>query len=409
MKAAGEACHNGRHPTGLEHDMSLLAASASRRRASLPAVLAVALYAASAAAGPSGELSAQPVADGLEHPWALAFLPDGRYLVTERPGRLRVVERDGRLNPPIQGLPAVAAAGQGGLLDLVLDSDFARNRMLYFCFAEPGQGTDAGRNGTALARARLSDDASRLQEVRVIFSQRPRYAGQLHFGCRIVERKIGGQSDGSLFLALGERFHHKEQAQNLQSHLGKIVRINKDGSVPGNNPFAGRSDARPEIWSYGHRNAQGAAQDAGGRLWVHEHGPQGGDEVNRPEPGRNYGWPVITHGENYGGGKIGDGITEKAGMEQPLHYWVPSIAPSGMAFVTSERYGPQWKGSLVVGALKARRLERLVMANGRITAIEPLLPGLGQRVRDVRQGPDGWLYVLTDEANGQLLRIVPKE
>ena len=388
-------------------------ASASRRRpvpaARLLAALAMTLCAACAVAEPAVELSAQPVASGLEHPWALAFLPDGRYLVTERPGRMRVVERDGRLHPPIQGLPAVAAAGQGGLLDLALDSDFVRNRTLYFCFAEPGRGSDAGRNSTALARARLSDDASRLEQVQVIFSQRPQYASNLHFGCRIVERKVKGHSDGSLFLTLGERFSHKEQAQNLKSHLGKIVRINKDGSVPKDNPFVGRSDAWPEIWSYGHRNSQGAALDADGRLWMHEHGPQGGDEVNRPEPGKNYGWPVITYGENYGGGKIGDGITEKAGMEQPLHYWVPSIAPSGMAFITSERYGPQWKGSLVVGALKAQRLERLVIADGRITATEPLLPGLGQRVRDVRQGPDGWLYVLTDASDGQLLRIVPKQ
>jgi glucose/arabinose dehydrogenase len=395
----------------LEYDMLAPAAPAPFRlsAARLLAAMAMIPCAPLAVAELAVALSAQPVAGGLEHPWALAFLPDGRYLVTERPGRLRVVERDGRLNPPIRGLPAVAAAGQGGLLDLVLDSDFARNRMLYFCFAELGRGADAGKNSTALAKARLSDDASRLEQVQVIFSQRPKYASQLHFGCRIVERRIEGRGDGSLFMTLGERFSHKEQAQNLQSHLGKIVRINKDGSVPKDNPFAGRSDAWPEIWSYGHRNSQGAVLDAEGALWMHEHGPQGGDEVNRPEPGRNYGWPVITYGENYGGGKIGDGIAEKTGMEQPLRYWVPSIAPSGMTFITSERYGPQWKGSLVVGALKARRLERLAIADGRITAAEPLLPGLGQRVRDVRQGPDGWLYVLTDDAaNGQLLRIAPK-
>jgi len=406
-------CHNGRYaqprPTYLEYDMPLFAASACRRvPARTLAMLATALATLPSPAipAPQAELSAQPIAQGLEHPWALAFLPDGRYLVTERPGRMRVVERDGRLGRPIEGLPAVAAAGQGGLLDLVLDSDFAHSRMLYFCFSEPGRGADAGKNSTALASARLSADASRLEQVKIVFSQRPKYASNLHFGCRIVERKVKGQSDGSLFLTLGERFSHKEQAQDLQSHLGKIVRINKDGSVPGDNPFAGRSDALPEIWSYGHRNSQGAALDAEGTLWMHEHGPQGGDEVNRPEPGRNYGWPVITYGENYGGGKIGDGITQKAGMEQPLHYWVPSIAPSGMAFVTSERYGAQWKGSLIVGALKAQRLERLTVEGGRITGTEPVLPRLGRRVRDVRQGPDGWLYVLTDEASGQLLRIV---
>ncbi|MCG8985792.1 PQQ-dependent sugar dehydrogenase [Delftia acidovorans] len=353
----------------------------------------------------SPNLSTEIVAEGLEHPWAVAFLPDGRYLVTERPGRMRIVQGDGRLGAPLAGLPAVEAAGQGGLLDVVLDSDFARNRQLYFCYSEPGSGADSSKNSTALASARLSDDASRLEQVKVLFSQRPKYASALHFGCRIVERMVEGKSDGTLFLALGERSRYKEEAQNLKSHLGKIVRIAKDGSVPGDNPFAGRADAWPEIWSYGHRNAQGAALAPDGSLWMHEHGPQGGDEVNRPEPGKNYGWPVITYGENYGGGKIGAGITRKEGMEQPQHYWVPSIAPSGMAFVTSDRYGPQWKGSLVVGSLKFQRLERLTVRSGKVTASEQVLPRLGQRVRDVRQGPDGWLYLLTDAQDGQLLRV----
>lgn len=353
----------------------------------------------------SPNLSTEIVAESLEHPWAVAFLPDGRYLVTERPGRMRIVQGDGRLGAPLAGLPAVEAAGQGGLLDVVLDSDFARNRQLYFCYSEPGSGADSSKNSTALASARLSDDASRLEQVKVLFSQRPKYASALHFGCRIVERMVEGKSDGTLFLALGERSRYKEEAQNLKSHLGKIVRIAKDGSVPGDNPFAGRADAWPEIWSYGHRNAQGAALAPDGSLWMHEHGPQGGDEVNRPEAGKNYGWPVITHGENYGGGKIGAGITRKEGMEQPQHYWVPSIAPSGMAFVTSDRYGPQWKGSLVVGSLKFQRLERLTVRSGKVTASEQVLPRLGQRVRDVRQGPDGWLYLLTDAQDGQLLRV----
>ncbi|WP_202758481.1 PQQ-dependent sugar dehydrogenase [Delftia acidovorans] len=353
----------------------------------------------------SPNLSTEIVAEGLEHPWAAAFLPDGRYLVTERPGRMRIVQGDGRLGAPLAGLPAVEAAGQGGLLDVVMDSDFARNRQLYFCYSEPGSGADSSKNSTALASARLSDDASRLEQVKVLFSQRPKYASALHFGCRIVERMVEGKSDGTLFLALGERSRYKEEAQNLKSHLGKIVRIAKDGSVPGDNPFAGRADAWPEIWSYGHRNAQGAALAPDGSLWMHEHGPQGGDELNRPEAGKNYGWPVITHGENYGGGKIGAGITRKEGMEQPQHYWVPSIAPSGMAFVTSDRYGPQWKGSLVVGSLKFQRLERLTVRSGKVTASEQVLPRLGQRVRDVRQGPDGWLYLLTDAQDGQLLRV----
>ncbi|EPD41504.1 hypothetical protein HMPREF9701_02059 [Delftia acidovorans CCUG 274B] len=373
---------------------------------SLSAALAISTLGLSGALwAASPNLSTEIVAEGLEHPWAMAFLPDGRYLVTERPGRMRIVQGDGRLGAPLAGLPAVEAAGQGGLLDVVLDSDFARNRQLYFCYSEPGSDADSGKNSTALASARLSDDASRLEQVKVLFSQRPRYASALHFGCRIVERRVDGKSDGTLFLALGERSRYKEEAQNLQSHLGKIVRIAKDGSVPRDNPFVGRADAWPEIWSYGHRNAQGAALAPDGSLWMHEHGPQGGDEVNRPEPGKNYGWPVITYGENYGGGKIGAGITRKEGMEQPLHYWVPSIAPSGMAFVTSDRYGAQWKGSLVVGSLKFQRLERLTIRSGKVTASEQVLPRLGQRVRDVRQGPDGWLYLLTDAQGGQLLRV----
>lgn len=346
-----------------------------------------------------------PIASGLEYPWALAFLPDGRYLVTERPGRMRIAQADGRLLPPLSGLPPIAAGGQGGLLDLVLDSDFARNRRLYFCYSEPGEGGNSAVNSTALASARLSADATRLEAVQVIFSQRPKFASRLHFGCRIAERQVNGKPDGTLFLALGERSSAKEEAQNLRSHFGKVMRVGKDGTVPPDNPLVGRSDALPEIWSWGHRNPQGAALAPDGQLWVHEHGPQGGDEVNRPSAGKNYGWPVVTYGENYGGGPIGKGLTAQAGMEQPVHYWVPSIAPSGMAFITSDRYGPSWKGQMVVGALKSRMLERLTVQDGRITLRHLLLPQLGQRVRDVRQGPDGWLYLLTDERNGQLLRV----
>ena len=380
---------------------------ADRRARSLVLLLAAATatFVATAAESSTPKLSPQTIARGLENPWALAFLPDGRYLVTERPGRMRVIERDGRLNPPLTGVPAVVASGQGGLLDVVLDSDFERNRTLYFCFSEAGQGAERGKNSTALAKAQLSADARQLEQVQVIFSQKPKYDSSLHFGCRIVERKVSGQSDGTLFLMLGERSRYPQEAQNLQSHLGKIVRIGKDGSVPRDNPFVGRSDAWPEIWSYGHRNPQGAALAPDGSLWMNEHGPQGGDEINRPEAGKNYGWPVITYGENYGGGKIGEGISQKAGMEQPLHYWVPSIATSGMSFVTSDRYGPAWKGSLVVGSLKFQRLERLSIANNKVTAVEQLQPDLGQRVRDVRQGPDGWLYALTDASDGQLIKI----
>ena len=349
------------------------------------------------AATEGAQLQAVTVAAGLQHPWAVAFLPDGRFLVTERPGRLRVVNADGRLEPPVRGVPAVAAGGQGGLLDVVLDADFQRNRRLYVCFSEPAP--EGGANGTALARATLAQDASALLDVKVVFSQQPKVASNLHFGCRIVQAP-----DGSLFLTLGERYHRKDDAQWLDNHLGKVVRVLSDGGVPQDNPLRQRPGALPEIWSWGHRNPQGATWGPDARLWVHEHGPQGGDEINQPEPGHNYGWPVITHGENYGGGKIGEG-TAKAGMEQPLHYWVPSIAPSGMAFLTSDRYGPAWKGSLFVGSLKFGRLHRLELQDGRVAREERLLEALGERIRDVRQGPDGWLYLLTDSPEGRLLRL----
>jgi glucose/arabinose dehydrogenase len=340
-------------------------------------------------------LRAQTIATGLEHPWAVAFLPDGRFLVTERPGRMRVIGADGRAGPALAGVPEVAARGQGGLLDVVLDSAFAQNRTLYFCFSEPG----SGGNSTALARARLATDATRLEDVKVIFSQKPKFASNLHFGCRIVEAR-----DGNLFLTLGDRYQRMGDAQTLDTHHGKVVRILKDGSVPKDNPFVGRAGALPEIWSIGHRNMQGAALAPDGTLWTHEHGPQGGDEINIPQPGQNYGWPVITYGENYGGGKIGEGITSRAGLEQPLHYWVPSIAPSGMAFLTSDRYGAALKGNLFIGSLKFGYLARLELAGTKVAREHKLLEGVG-RVRDVRQGPDGWLYLLTDSNDAKLVRL----
>lgn len=345
-------------------------------------------------------LRLETVAQGLEHPWAVAFLPGGRFLVTERPGRLRVVEPDGRLGPPVAGVPAVAAAGQGGLLDVVLDGDFARNRRLFFCFAEPDGSGPA--NGTALASARLSADLQRLEQVRVVFRQRPKVPGGLHFGCRIVQA-----ADGLLWLALGERYQYRDNAQRLDNHHGKIVRIAPDGSVPADNPFRGQPGALPEIWSLGHRNPQGAALGPDGRLWMHEHGPQGGDELNRPEPGGNHGWPLVTFGEEYGGGRIGQG-TEAPGMVPPLHQWTPSIAPSGMAFLGSDRYGAAWKGSLFVGSLKFGSLHRLQWEGTRLVSEERVLPARpGERIRDVRQGPDGWLYLLTDSPQGRLQRLVP--
>lgn len=363
------------------------------------------------------------VASGLQNPWAVAFLPEGRFLVTERPGRLRVVEADGRLGKPVEGVPDVAAGGQGGLLDIVLDAGFAENRTLYFCFSEPasiGNGNGNG-NSTALARATLSLDMTRLNDVKVIFSQKPKVTSSLHFGCRIVEGRArgrlgkaegngDGKPDGKLFLALGERYSRLADAQTLTNHHGKIIRINKDGSVPPDNPFVGKAGALPEIWSYGHRNPQGATLAPDGTLWVHEHGPQGGDEINLPKAGLNYGWPVITYGENYGGGKIGEGLTAQAGMEQPLHHWTPSIAPSGMAFLTSERYGKSWQGNLFVGSLKFAYLNRMELSapySGNVRRESRLITEVGERIRDVRQGPDGLLYVLTDSGNGKLIRLVP--
>ena len=339
-----------------------------------------------------------PVAQGLDHPWAVAFLPQGQFLITERPGRMRVVSASGQVSPPLAGVPAVAAGGQGGLLDVVTDTAFARNRRIFFCFSEPAAAGARG-NSTALARATLSEDARSLQDVKVIFSQRPKVDSSLHFGCRIVQA-----ADGNLFLTLGDRYHRKDDAQKLDNHHGKIIRITPEGAVPPDNPFAKQSGALPEIWSYGHRNPQGATLGPEGKLWMHEHGPQGGDEINQPQPGRNYGWPVITYGENYGGGKLGEG-TAKAGMEQPLHYWVPSIAPSGVAFLTSARYGAAWQGSLFIGSLKFGTLHRLETAGGKVQREEKLLQGNGERIRDVRQGPDGLLYMVTDSPQGRLLRL----
>ncbi|WP_371874521.1 PQQ-dependent sugar dehydrogenase [Undibacterium terreum] len=337
----------------------------------------------------------------LDHPWAIAFIGKGQMLVTERPGRLRLIQPNGSMGAPVAGLPKVDAKGQGGLLDLITDSHFVENKTLYFCYAEPAANGDG--NSTALASARLSDDGKKLEQVKVLFSQKPKVASNLHFGCRLVE-----SSDGTLFMTLGERFIRKEDAQKLDNHLGKVIRINKDGAIPADNPFVHTKGALPEIWSYGHRNMQGAVLGPDGRLWTHEHGPQGGDEVNKPEAGKNYGWPVITFGENYGGGKIGDGITAKAGTEQPLHQWTPSIAPSGLAFLRSDRYGKAWQGSMFVGSLKFRYLDRLEWRDGKVVREEKLLEDLQQRVRDVREGPDGLLYLLTDENPGYLIRLRPE-
>ncbi len=342
---------------------------------------------------PQGELEVTTVARGLEHPWGLAFLPDGRMLVTERPGRLRIVSADGTLSAPVDGVPQVYARGQGGLLDVAIDPDFATAPWVYLSYAEPGE----GGGGTAVARGRLQGNA--LVDVEVIFRQSPKLDTGHHFGSRLVFAR-----DGRLFVTAGDR-GEMQRAQNLNEGQGKIFRIERDGGIPADNPFVGRDDAQAAIWSWGHRNVQGAALHPGtGALWQTEHGARGGDELNIPQAGRNYGWPVITLGVNYNGTPIGEGRREAEGMEQPLHSWTPSIAPSGLAFYTADRF-PAWKGSLFVGALAHQKLVRLSLDGDRVTGEEILLEGLGERIRDVRQGPDGYLYLLTDDARGQVLRV----
>jgi aldose sugar dehydrogenase len=343
-----------------------------------------------------GVVRVETVASGLEHPWALAFLPDGRILVTERLGRLRMVAPSGRVSEPLGGVPRVHASGQGGLLDVAVDPKFTENRLIYLSFAEAGE----GGAGTAVARGRLGEE--QLEDVQVIYRQQPKVQGDAHFGSRLVFAK-----DGTLFITQGDRQAYREQAQDLGSGVGKLVRINTDGSIPKDNPFVGRSGARPEIYSYGHRNMQAAAlHPETGQLWTVEHGARGGDELNHPERGKNYGWPVITYGRDYSGAKIGEG-TAKEGMEQPVYYWDPIIAPSGAVWYTGDRY-PGWKGSLFVGSMGPRALVRLTVENGRVTKEERYLAELGERIRDVQQGPDGLLYVVTDENEGRLLRVVPK-
>jgi glucose/arabinose dehydrogenase len=346
------------------------------------------------------EVIVETMARGLQNPWSLAFLPDNRMLVTERPGRLRIVSADGKLSEPIKGLPRISARGQGGLLDVVLDPNFGQNRLVYLSFAED---RGEGRNGTSVARARLSQDGTALEDTQIIFRQEPSYAGTHHFGSRLVFSR-----DGNLFVTLGERNDLRNQAQSLNNHLGKIVRIKPTGGAAPDNPFLNREDAQPEIWSSGHRNVQSAALNPStGELWIVEHGARGGDEVNIPQKGKNYGWPVISYGVHYSGQKIGEG-TRKPGLEQPVYYWDPSIAPSGMAFYTGDKF-PAWRGSILVGALVGRLVSRLETSGNKVTGEERMLQNLGERIRDVRQGPDGLVYLLTDSPQGRILRMKPAE
>jgi len=342
------------------------------------------------------EVRVATVAKGLSHPWGLAFLPDGRMLVTERPGRMRIVAMDGRVSPPLAGVPEVYARGQGGLLDVALHPDFARNRLVYFSYAEPGP----GGAGTAAAMARLSDDGARLENLKVVFRQQPKSEGGNHFGSRLVFAR-----DGRLFITIGERYQ-MELAQDISVNRGQVIRIEADGRIPADNPFVNRNGARPEIWSYGHRNPQGAAlHPQTGKLWTVEHGPAGGDEVNIPLPGRNYGWPVIGYGNHYNGRPIGVG-THKEGMEQAVYYWNPAIAPSGMDFYTGDKF-PGWRGNMLIAVLKEQMLVRLELSGEKVVREERMLRGIGDRLRQVRTGPDGYVYLLTDESDGRILRLEP--
>jgi len=345
------------------------------------------------------------LAKGLEHPWSVEPLPDGALLVTERPGRMRVVSASGDIGDPIAGILPVAAAGQGGLLDVALSPTFATDRTIFWTFSEPRD----GGNGTAIARGVLSADRKRLDDVRVIFHVLPTYNGKQHFGSRIA---FG--PDGMLYASFGERSDTpmRPNAQQLDGHLGKVIRIRPDGTVPNDNPFVGRADAKPEIWDLGHRNPQGLAFDPQGRLWQVEHGTRGGDELNLIVKGKNYGWPLQAYGIEYSGAQpitsaLGPSAPQVAGMEQPVYFWDPVIAPSGLQFYTGNAF-PAWRGNAFVGGLASKQLTRLVLDGTRVVGEEHLLADRNQRVRDVRQGPDGLLYLVTDEQAGELWKLVPK-
>ena len=371
----------------------------------IPLVLVLSLAACSSGAESpadqgfvSQSIQVTTIADEFDSPWGMAFLPDGRLLVTEKPGHLRIVDSSGRKSAPIQGVPKVRASGQGGLLDVAIDPDFGTNRYVYLSYAEPREGI----SGTSVARGHLNAAADALTDVEVIFRQQPAKEGGGHYGSRLAFAR-----DGRLFVTLGERQQFRDEAQNLGNLLGKVVRIERDGKVPADNPFVGRDGVPPEIWSYGHRNVQGAAiHPETGELWTDEHGPMGGDELNVDRAGRNYGWPAITYGREYSGGKVSD-FTSKPGMEQPVHYWVPSIATSGLLFYTGKLF-PQWRNNAFVGGMKTGGVARLELDGERVVREERLLEGkLNGRVRDIEQGPDGAIYLLVGDDNGRLLRLAP--
>jgi glucose/arabinose dehydrogenase len=347
------------------------------------------------------------VTEGLVNPWGMTWLPDGRMLVTERPGRLRIVSADGKMmSEPVAGLPMVDSRGQGGLLDVTLDPAYQKNQLIYWSYAEPREG---GANNTAVARGKLVDGAApKVENVQVIYHQAPSLMSTLHYGGRLVWNR-----DGTLFITQGERSitEGRMQAQKMDSLLGKIVRLNADGSIPKDNPFVGKEGVRPEIWSFGHRNVQAATLNpATGELWEVEHGTRGGDEVNIARKGKDYGWPTIAYGIEYQGPPITGGIQQKEGMEQPVYYWDPNIAPSGMIFYTGKLF-PAWQNSMFIGGLGSTNLVRLSVKGDRVVGEERLLQDLQpsrERFRDVRQGPDGAIYLLTDNAKGRILKLVPK-
>jgi glucose/arabinose dehydrogenase len=350
-----------------------------------------------APAAPRTAITVNSIAQGLNHPWGLQFLPDGRMVVSERAGPIRIVARDGKISPPIAGVPKADVRGQGGMLDVALAPDFATSGLLFFSLSEPRGGS---RNGTSVGRGRLVLDGNggRLEDVKIIFQQDPAYASTMHFGSRLVFDR-----GGNLFVTTGDRYSARNEAQNPANHLGKVIRIAADGKAPADNPKL--EGWRPEIWSIGHRNGQAAAlHPESGKLWTVEHAARGGDELNIPEKGKNYGWPIITYGRDYSGAKIGEG-TAKAGLEQPVYYWDPSPAPSGATFYTGDLF-PGWKGNLLVGALAGQALHRLVLDGEQVVAEEILLNDRA-RIRDVRQGPDGAVWLLTDDPQGEVLRVAP--
>ena len=346
------------------------------------------------------EVEVATAVKGLASPWALEFLPDGRMIVTEKAGKIRLIAKDGTVGAPVTGVPKVDARGQGGLLDVALSPGFASDRTIYFSYAEPRE----KGNGTTLAKAKLveSGGSAKLEDLKVIFRQTPSYDGDKHFGSRILFAP-----DGKLFLTVGERSDKavRGQAQDLSSGLGKLFRLEPDGSAPKDNPFSGSDKAQPEIWSYGHRNVQGIALDGQGRVWTIEHGPRGGDELNRPRPGVNYGWPLVTYGIEYSGEKIGDGATQAGGTSQPAYYWYPVIGPSSLTLYNADLF-PAWKGNFLAGGLVSLGLVSLKLDGDKVVS-EERIP-LQERIRDVKVGPDGAVYALTDGPDGKILKLTPK-